>query len=1049
MRHFTLGLACVGLALSASMAWGERSLVAEWKFDEGKGVHVGDTAGRRHAGTCKAAGAGNENAMWAAQGVAGSALMLNGVDQCVDCGRAEDLALPGDFTIQAWVKPAADCPKDAALIGKLGPGYSGFDFFVGAAYAGLRYGNSSGEIERIAFGRSPQPDAWSHVAITKQGRTIRTFLNGAADKTFTMKDAAIATNDRPLIIGCNRWNGKFYKGLIDEVRIYDDARSAEEILTDVKKSPLADKLGAPAAAPPKFDFSKTQAAQRLPKDYFEKQVRNKGGYARWIAAHNELLSQLAPKTPISDEELFTEHIDLSFPGLEATRAAVEEGDLPAARKAFAAFFMRRFPQKQPANKTPSEVTGWDKKVLGWCEDCLAGRIGPLRSSQAFYVLPDGVAFDFREIDPVGFNNYDWCQIANWRQPVRNYIAGYATTGNKAYLDEAVRIINAWYDGFAGEARANYELLTFDKEGRWRQGNLADAAIEFSTWGHWPVAEGHLRALLELAPCLSQTQDPEELAIRTAKIAAEDLGLIATRLPHYKGNFSNIISNDLCRLAAAFAFLKGAPEWFSLAYETAVRNYETDSFPDGATKDLCESYLDGYLKTYEKMWNVIDQYREHDRFKLDKAAFAKGHEKSFEWLLYTSMPDLSPLTFNDCYRRRGVAKDVVTEPLRQLDWCGREDLRWLATERKEGTPPEHTSYPFRTHDPSWAGVFAMRSGWGPDAVYLATDFGPYGGAHGHADYGSFNLFAYGRDLVVDPACGVYGQPVHYKVDKAPQTHNAIMIDGEGQHVGKTSDRPDWFTEPIRTWVTNDVFDAAWGTYRFPSGFEHARIIWFAKPDYYLLVDTLPGKGEHRVRQNFTLAPYYRPEVEGNAVRTHKKRLANLLILPADARPAPEIVKGRTEPMHEGWVMWDNVKKRMPTPAVVYDFEAVFPAGLETILYPTPGGVTADVTTTRKDAKGETGAILVTVTTPTREDQFIIARAPGRHVFPDEGIAFEGTLAAIRRTSGESVSIGLLQATSLEMPGLKITADEPVDAGLTREQGRWIAGDGKDLVKVEER
>ena len=163
----------------------------------------------------------------------------------------------------------------------------------------------------------------------------------------------------------------------------------------------------------------------------------------------------------------------------------------------------------------------------------------------------------------------------------------------------------------------------------------------------------------------------------------------------------------------------------------------------------------------------------------------------------------------------------------------------------------------------------------------------------------------------------------------------------------------------------------------------------------------------------------------------------------------VVKGRTEPMYEGWVMWDNVNERMPAPAVVYDFQTDFPAGLETILYPTPGGVTADARVTRKNADGDTGAVLVTVTTPTREDQFIIARAPGRHVFPDEGIVLEGTMATIWHTSDEPMCIGMLQARALELPGLRITADEPADAGLTRKQGRWIVGDGKDLVRVEER
>lgn len=1036
----------VSLALGGGVCGAEQMLVAEWKFDEGTGAHAGDTAGHNHGGTLTSRGDPSAESMWSEEGAAGGSLALNGVDQCVVCEDDAELSLSGAFTIQAWVKPDAGCVRDAALLGKLGGGYTGYDFLVSADYAGFRYGNSAGKIEAIAFGQRPRPGVWSHVAVTKEGNALTTYLNGALDKTFELQDPGIAGNDRPLVIGCNRWNDKYYKGLIDEVRIYNYARGAEEILADVKRSPLAGELSAPAARAPAFDFSKTEAAKHLPADYFEKHVQNKEGYAGWIAAYRELQGQLAAKQPLSDEELFAEHIDLSFPGLEATREAFQKGDTAGARKAFTAFFMKRFPQKEPEHRDISDVTGWDRKVVGWCEGYLAGKIGPLRSSGEYYTLAPGERFDYRGIDPIGLNNYDWGQIGTWLQPVRHYIEGYAATGKKAYLSEAVRIINGWYDGFAGQGRANCELLTFDREGRFRQGNLADAAIEFSHWSHWPVAEGRNRTALALAPYVSQTEEPEALVMRMTEMMVEDLGLMANRLPHYWGNFSNIVANDLCKTVVPFAFLAKAPEWFDLAYETGTKNYATDSFPDGATKDLTEAYMNGYLNAFSKTWEVVDEYQEHDRFKMDREAFAKERGKSFEWVLYTAMPDLSPATFNDCYRRRGMARDVVTEPLRQLDWCGREDLRWLATERAEGTPPEHVSYPFSTHAPSWAGVYAMRSGWDQEAVYLGVDFGPYGGAHGHPDYGSINIFAYGNDLIVDPACGVYGQPLHYKVDKAPQTHNAIMIDGVGQHVGKNEARPDWFTEPIRTWVTNRVLDAAWGTYRFPNGLAHERTVWFARPDYFLVVDTLTGEGRHTVRQNWTLAPYYRPEVEGSAVRTQKKRLANILIAPADDRPAPDIVKGRTEPMYEGWVMWDNPQERMPAPAAVYSFEAAFPAGLETVLYPTPGGVEAEVSVTRKKAKEDTGAVLVTVTTPKGVDRFVVARREGRHAFPDEGIVFEGRMAAIRSIEGKATSIGMLGGRLLEAAGVKVSADAPADAALELVDGAWAVRDSEDAIKV---
>ena len=803
--------------------------------------------------------------------------------------------------------------------------------------------------------------------------------------------------------------------------------------------------GTPPGGPmPAFDFSTTHAAKHLPGDYFEEQVRKKEQYVRWMTAQRELLAQLAPARPLSDEELFRDQVDLGFPGLEATRVALEKGDTASARKAFLAFFMERFAQQEPNMSAVEEPTGWTRKVTGWCEDYLAGRIGPLRSSKVYYTLASGQTFDFRTFDPVGMNNYDWNEINVWRVPVQFYILGYEMTGRTEYLSEGVRIANSWYDTYAGQGRANSRGLSFDAKGTFRQGNIGHAAIEFTSWEHWAVAQGRLRRMLELAPYVSRTDEPEELAIRTAKMAAEDLELLALRLPHYWGNFASYIGHDMCGLAVPFAFFKKAPAWFQLGLEAITRSYAADSFPDGATNDFSTSYVLAYLTPYAKVRGIVEKYGEQDRFTLDKEAFASEREKSFEWLLYTSMPDLSPATFNDSWRPRGIGDAAGL--LRQLDWCGRDDFRWLATERKEGTPPRYASYPFRTHAPSWAGIYAMRSDWGPDAVYLAVDFGPYSfnDSHGHADYGSVNLFAYGNDLVIDPACQVYGHPLHEKIDKAPQTHNAVMIDGVGQHVGSTSGRPQVFEEPIRTWVTNAVFDAAWGTYEFPGGPAHSRLVWFVKPHYCLIVDTLVGKGKHKVRQNFTLAPFLKPASEGNAARTSEPDRANVLILPTDSRPAPVIVKGRTEPMYGGWACWGG--DRIPSPAVVYAFEAEFPAGTETILYPTPPGVTATVAVTRETAEGGTGAALVTVETPAGTDRFVVARGEGRHTFPGESISFEGRVAFARCVAGRAISIGMVGGRSLRVAGLEITAEAPTDASLQFSDGRWGVGDGKGAIRL---
>ncbi len=62
------------------------------------------------------------------------------------------------------------------------------------------------------------------------------------------------------------------------------------------------------------------------------------------------------------------------------------------------------------------------------------------------------------------------------------------------------------------------------------------------------------------------------------------------------------------------------------------------------------------------------------------------------------------------------------------------------------------------------------------------FGPYGGFHGHFDKLSFVLFAFGKELGVDPgraASQAYRLPIHTRWYKATISHNAVLVDAASQ------------------------------------------------------------------------------------------------------------------------------------------------------------------------------------------------------------------------------------------------------------------------------
>jgi hypothetical protein len=84
---------------------------------------------------------------------------------------------------------------------------------------------------------------WSHLAVTYDGSVLRLYVNGVLANT-TLVVGQIGVSNGALRIGGNTvWN-EWFKGLIDEVRIYSRALSAAQIQTDMT-TPVGGGVPAP------------------------------------------------------------------------------------------------------------------------------------------------------------------------------------------------------------------------------------------------------------------------------------------------------------------------------------------------------------------------------------------------------------------------------------------------------------------------------------------------------------------------------------------------------------------------------------------------------------------------------------------------------------------------------------------------------------------------------------------------------------------------------------------------------------------------------------
>ena len=227
MRQVTAALiVAVGLGMAA---WGaEQGLVAHYPVEKGSGATLADKSGNGNDGEIV-------GAKWV-KGDFGTALAFDGDGDVVKCG-AKPILDSEAGTVMVWVLPTE---VGGGIVNRSsGTGWG--DQRVVLAYN--TYGENRHLLFAVADGKlnttlrtdPPAVNAWTHLACTYDGKIVTLYVNGKRLKTGAQRTPCDAKGV-PLEIGCCTGLGKrWFKGLIDEVRMYNRALSAKEI-ADLHKS---------------------------------------------------------------------------------------------------------------------------------------------------------------------------------------------------------------------------------------------------------------------------------------------------------------------------------------------------------------------------------------------------------------------------------------------------------------------------------------------------------------------------------------------------------------------------------------------------------------------------------------------------------------------------------------------------------------------------------------------------------------------------------------------------------------------------------------------
>jgi len=328
-------------------------------------------------------------------------------------------------------------------------------------------------------------------------------------------------------------------------------------------------------------------------------------------------------------------------------------------------------------------------------------------------------------------------------------------------------------------------------------------------------------------------------------------------------------------AAGFALRDEVPQaeaWIRQAHSVFLKALEFSS-RDGSSTE-------GHQYWAYSAESIL-RYAELARDLLNENLYGSEWLKSLpDFVLHSTLPDFSAsncvMSYGDSHRayeahgpghilyrtaaeyRNRQAQWLAGEMLRRgvgrSAYCGWASLLWY-DETLAPAPPSNLPTFWHCDDIGWV---TSRSSWDVDAVVAGFKAGPMhghkaqkyydahpgdtreiGGGHGHPDVNSFQVYAYGKWLAIDPG---------YERPKWTRNHNTVLVNGKGQ----LGEGQIWFDRNavLKARATSamskaehrgacdyavggamSIYPAAAGLTRF------RRHFIFLKPDFIVLVDEL--------------------------------------------------------------------------------------------------------------------------------------------------------------------------------------------------------------------
>lgn len=515
---------------------------------------------------------------------------------------------------------------------------------------------------------------------------------------------------------------------------------------------------------------------------------------RKLACLLSLLVCIACGTATGDYQDVFSLLDMDRPGLEQVKVDCEAGQWKEASEALLEYYRGRQDVFIPGQDSRDAS---EKDIL-WADDAL---------KHTFHVLEDTVWNYGRDI------NWEYWPVKDIEMRVQLHRQGwwtslakaYCTTGDEKYAREYVYEFRDWVK------KNPYKPFGIDQQGTVSSGTIdIDSPNECFAWRPLEIGIRLLRwcrqfALFKDSGCFTPEFLMEFLRAyhQNASVLMDSFSPSGNHLIHQ--------SSGILRAGICFPEFKDAESWVAAGVDNLNQEITRQSYPDGCHFELDPGYHIGFVESYNDAIQVAVKNGKRDLFP--KECLEQLVRMTNYYLEYC-YPDGTHPCFSDARRHDDLADEELLEDVNQ--YCDNLKVRF---------PCKSSGHPS-------TGFYTFRDG-GADATVImpvkATERGMW---HAQPDFGTFELWAFGKVLMPDAGAFTYSGDEEIERQRAyfKQTarHNAVTLDDRDYD----APRPQviaWNPDAGLLCVQHEAYE----------GLTRRRTISFVDKKYFRIVDEVSG------------------------------------------------------------------------------------------------------------------------------------------------------------------------------------------------------------------